>query len=330
MKKISCLFCVFAFLFCIASCNNETGTDANVGNIETTAETTVAETINEEVVEVVLPSADKELNGKGNKYLGGGFAVTDGEWIYYRSYSDGSYSIKKMSMDGSTVESLPGGDMRDLDLKDGWLYGSYKGRNIRRVDIADREEYKFHKTEDLNEYNSSDITIVDEWVYYCTNDTRIEQNGIYKMKLDGTENTLIYGGVVCDQLKFDGEWLYFSDSGFSHYRIKLDGTGLESLPTETFGYIVSNGTFYERDGKFNSLSEVKTSDSMVLVDDTLYFCGSKTIYKQNADGTDKTTVIEVESCSNLHVLGEWIFFYNQDAENWYFCKTDGSSLKVAE
>ena len=339
MKKIIILLSLLLTLCLFVSCDEETKEALdNIGEspveepISTPEKTDSADNTGENDVnaDVSLPSYDSKTNGNGNKYLGGGFAITDGEWIYYRSFSNGSYSMKKMSMDGTTVESIPGGDLRSLELKDGWLYGSYKGRNLVRVDIADRKEYKYHKSEDLNNYNTDDITFIGEWLYYCTNDINIDQNGIYKMKPDGSENTLVYGGGVYSQLKYDGEWIYFSNSGGEHYRMKPDATNVKSLSGKTFGYVVEDGIFYDKQGSHTDFSSVNSSVSMTLLDNTLYYCGNGTIYKQNKDGSNKTVIIEVERCNNLHVLGDWLFFYNQDTDNWYFCKTDGSGLKIAD
>lgn len=344
MKKLIVLLCVFALSFCFCACDKEENANTNVGeenvsvgNVEPDVEVPADESVNEEAVEIKLPSADDKLNGLGNTYLSDGYAVTDGEWIYYRSYSDGSYSMKKMSMDGTTVEQLPGGNLWWIDIEDGFLYGSYKKQNIVKVDIADRKEYKYSRRQDLNEYNSYYITVDNGWIYYCTNDTQIDKNGVYKMKTDGTENTLLYEGVV-DSFKLDGEWLYIDDYD-THYRIKTDGTGLEQLPIGAlkYDYIVSNGVFFDKNGKYEDASLVGNSGKGVpshtyasLIDDTFYYIKGGSIYKQNSDGTNEVKILDGEAYSHVHVLGDWLFFMNSDTDEWYFCKTDGSGLKVVE
>ena len=338
MKKFIALLCALLMVFSLSACGKDEQTNTDVGNVNLDSTETTDSTTQTEETEVKLPSADDSLNGIGNKIFGGGFAVTDGEWIYYRSYSSESkyYSLKKMSMDGETVEyisedNLPGGDLRYLNLEDGFLYGTYRNGSIWRLDIAGREEYEDRKAEQLNDYNSSDLTFVDGWLYYCTNDLDASPNGIYKMKPDGSENTLVYAynDRVFTAMQFDGDWIYFEDTSGKDWRVKLDGTGAEELPSSICSFVVKNNSFYDRDGAHSDLNTVTSNDNIVILGDTLYFCNSGGIYKQNPDGSNQVLVIDTGACGMLHVLGDWLYFYDYDAENWYFCKTDGSGLKVA-
>ncbi len=322
---VLCL-CLTTFCACgnnVSSDNEEDESVSPVGsnndeNITDTTENSDSNVIEEEKEpEIKLPSADDALNGLGNTYLSDGYAVTDGEWIYYRSYdsADDSYGMKRMSMDGEAVETLPGGNLWWIDLEDGFLYGSYKKRNIVKVDIANRDEYKYNRCQDLNEYNSYYITVDNGWIYYCTNDTRIDKNGVYKMKTDGTENTLLYEGV-CSQLKLDGEWLYFHHD--AHYKIKLDGTGLEKIAIDDFAFIVSDGEIFDYKGSHAS-----------MINEVIYYNGKDGIYKVNADGNGETKILDGEDYSHVQATGDWLFFCDKETNIWYFCKTDGSGLKIA-
>ena len=51
------------------------------------------------------------------------------------------------------------------------------------------------------------ITIWNEWIYYINNS---DKKSIYKIKLDGSAKTKIYGGKKCQNLVFDGKQLYFT------------------------------------------------------------------------------------------------------------------------
>lgn len=315
MKKWIALLCALIMVLGMTACGNNEQANSDVGNVDADTTESTGESTETKEPEIKLPSADDTINGLGNTYLSDGYAVTDGEWIYYRSYDSAadSYSMKKMSMDGATVEELPGGNLWWIDLEDGWLYGSYKKRNICRVNVADREVDK--NVEDLNEYNSYYIMVDNGWIYYCTNDSRIDQNGVYKMKTDGTENTLLYSGV-CSQLKLDGEWLYFYHD--AHYKMKLDGTELEKLSIDDFAFIVSNGEIFDYKGSYAS-----------MMNEVIYYDGRDGIYKVNADGSGETKILDGKDYSHIQAVGDWLFFMNSDTDVWYFCKTDGSGLKIA-
>ena len=336
MKKWIALLCALSITLGMTACGKKEQSNSDLGNTNPDMIESTDGNSETEKTEIKLPTADDSLNGIGNTYLSDGYAVTDGEWIYYRSYdsADDYYSMKKMSMDGTTVEQLPGGNLWWIDLEDGWLYGSYKKRNICRVNVADREVDK--NVEDLNEYNSYYITVDNGWIYYCTNDTRIDKNGVYKMKTDGTENTLLYEGVV-DSIKLDGEWLYIDDYD-THYKMKIDGTGLEQLQIGAlkYDYIVSNGIFFDQNGKYEDASQVTNPGKGLpghtyasLIGDTLYYIQKGAIYKQNSDGTNAVKLLDGEDYSHIQVVGDWLFFMNDETDVWYFCKTDGSGLKVA-
>lgn len=336
MKKWTSFLCALVMILSMTACGNGERASSDIGSVDLDAAGSADASTEAEKTEIKLPSADESLNGVGNVYLSDGYAVTDGEWIYYRSYdsADDRYGMKKMSMDGTVVEELPGGNLWWLDLEDGWLYGSYKKRNICRVNVADRKVDK--KVEDLNEYNSYYITVDNGWIYYCTNDTRIDKNGVYKMKTDGTENTLLYEGVV-DSFKLDGEWLYI-DNYDTHYKMKIDGTEAEQLPIGAlkYDYIVSDGVFYDKNGRYEDASLVANPGKGLashtyasLMGDTLYYIKGGAIYKQNSDGTNAVKVLDGEDYSHIQAVGDWLFFMNSETDVWYFCKTDGSGLKEA-
>lgn len=338
MKKLIALLCALLMIFCLSSCGEDGQTNSDVGDINLDSTETTDSTAEKEESENNLPSADDSLNGLGNTYLSDGYAVTDGEWIYYRSYdsANDNYSMKKMSMDGTTVEELPGGNLWWIDLEDGFLYGSYKKSNIVKVDIANRKEYKYNRCQDLNEYNSYYVTVDNGWIYYCTNDTRIDQNGVYRMKTDGTENTLLYEGVV-DSIKLDGEWLYI-DNYDTHYKMKIDGTELAQLQIGElkYDYIVSNSIFYDKNGRYEDSSLVVNAGTGLpshtyasLIGDTLYYTKSGAIYKQKSDGTNESKILDSESYTHIQAVGDWLFFMDSETDVWYFCKTDGSGLKIA-
>ena len=68
------------------------------------------------------------------------------------------------------------------------------------------------------------MNVLDGWLYYegvCD-----DISGLYKQRLDGTENQLLFEDFVT-HVHVIGEWVYFdtnSERGKVIYRIKTDGT----------------------------------------------------------------------------------------------------------
>ena len=85
-------------------------------------------------------------------------------------------------------------DLVYLNVADGWIY---------YVNLADKSTiYKMRvdgeKVEKLNDHNSSHINVVGDWIYYIQ--WTGEDIGIrYKMRLDGSEQTLVISGTGLEE-----------------------------------------------------------------------------------------------------------------------------------
>lgn len=75
------------------------------------------------------------------------------------------------------------------------------------------------------------FNIVKGWIYF---DNSQDSNGLYKMKLDGSEKTKLTDGY-CGQFSIVCDWIYYQNASF--YRIKTDGTEEENLNDVLFSAV---------------------------------------------------------------------------------------------
>ncbi|MDR0197319.1 MAG: DUF5050 domain-containing protein [Oscillospiraceae bacterium] len=181
-----------------------------------------------------------------------------GDWVYYNRYA------------------VTGYDDREYD----------RSTSVYRI-MTDGTEHTR-----LNEIDSEGINIVNDRIYYMSG------GNIYKMRLDGGENTLIdeNSGYV-SRLLVDGDWVYFShgsqhEDGIKYskiYKMKTDGTGKNII------YEDENSMLYP-----NNVSE-----------DWLYFTQSVPdvwggdLCRINKEGAKQTVLSD---CSQTFIIGDWIYY----------------------
>lgn len=142
-----------------------------------------------------------------------------GDWIYYRNFR--YYSrMYRMRTDGTEVQRLTSNAAWGYFWHDGSIYHieSRSGEVIFRADF-NAEGAEVTK---LNSSASDYICVIDDWIYYVN---RGQQNYIYKMRLDGSENQRAFD-VKARRLNYFDGWLYFTDvdSNQRIYRARTDGS----------------------------------------------------------------------------------------------------------
>lgn len=142
-----------------------------------------------------------------------------GDWIYFRNFR--YYSrMYRMKTDGTEVQRLTSNAAWGYFWHDNSIYHieSRSGEVIYRADFNDEGA----EVTKLNSSASDYICIVDGWIYYVN---RGQQNYIYKMKLDGSENQRAFD-VKARRLNYSDGWLYFTDADDNQriYRARTDGS----------------------------------------------------------------------------------------------------------
>ena len=189
------------------------------------------------------------------------------DWIYCAVAVDPSddNSIYKMKTDGTERQKLSDDTPFAITVTDGWIYYSFNNKIYRiKTDGSERQELGFTSmassviaTEDWVYYYDRDyglcriktdasnpqrltpenstpfnmlgyFHVVDEWIYFSSNDLDSNTSNFYKMKADGSDpqklsdfKTGISGIQILD------DWIYFSSYEGSTVilnRIKIDGT----------------------------------------------------------------------------------------------------------
>jgi hypothetical protein len=202
------------------------------------------------------------------------YVNADADWIYYVNYSDNN-RLYKISTDGKDVKKLTDDGIDSLNLENGWLYyidASQKGI-ICKLSIDGKSKFTLSKdtycsnllvkngwvyytykgyiyrldTNGANKLKIAEIRITpyvltenwrgnfdvdDNYIYYPGKD-----GCMYKIKLNGTENTKITAGNVESINIYSNYVYYFSYTSQTIYRIKLG----EKPKLE---YIIGGGSYY--------------------------------------------------------------------------------------
>jgi len=157
------------------------------------------------------------------------------EWLYYIRHPDSGISfsgpIWRVRTDNSAEECIYEGDAYCFNIYKGKLYFS----NSEDDYLIYRMDLDGSNIEKLSTQGGVSIVIEDDWIYYLTDTTHqildshfkneIPVGKIYKMRLDGSENTKIRDGQAGNLNVWKG-YLYYTcyEDGQTIHRIGIDGT----------------------------------------------------------------------------------------------------------
>jgi len=264
--------------------DSDTSTETSEETTSDTSEETAAEETASEISETIpidVP-AESEIPEAGNSYgniVNGGFAAYDGEWIYYNGFDNKCFY--KMREDGTEKTKLADHYALDINIADGWIYYSYASDDGYYVD-GDGFEHT-------------------------------DKYGIFKMRTDGSEETLLIDDWLACYVAFSDGWLYYR---YDRDRfVKTDGN-LDIITDEE-----NSGIFKIRpDG--SERTQV-TSGSKIynlnVVGDWIYYSTDNTcdLYKVRTDGSEKTIIFSEPGCDCINVAGDWIYYIGEENTDEY-------------
>ncbi len=163
-----------------------------------------------------------EKQAIGNEH--GMYLTLKDDYLYYANLNDSS-KIYKIKIDGSDKKLLcEDSAERYMNVAGNWIYYcDNENNNLYRIKLDGSEKQK------LNNANSRNINIVENYIYYSAIDEN--DNGLlYKMKLDGSENKMLSDADCSTAVEVHNDYVYCS--GFNSkgiYRIKTDGNGYEKI-----------------------------------------------------------------------------------------------------
>lgn len=162
-----------------------------------------------------------------------------GDWVYYENFIEGIRSQYRIKTNGTERQLI--GDGRQTHVIGDALYWFDRPIGYRMsIDSTDSQII-------FQESVSSDYTvnIFEDWIYFCIEGDD-GKYGIYKIRTDGTEKTCLYSGRT-DYLIVDGDFVYFEGyRDCNLYRMKLDGSELTLVfddPLE-WSFNISDGWIY--------------------------------------------------------------------------------------
>lgn len=232
-----------------------------------------------------------------------------GDWIYYQDNPNGG-ALFKMKTDGSEQTRICDDQAGSFAVAGEWIY--YNLFKTADVKTGSDAIYKI-KTDGSGKMKLADVKwaenlkIQGDWLYYdYLQDTKGRMTpSLYRIKTDGTENSLIMKNSQFAY--FDEDWIY--------YLVSSDkGKGSEKL---TLCRMKQNGT--ER----SELTTLSEGNAPSLYDNRFYYSSGKGLSRMKLDGTEKEKLNDINIWSLIGISGDWM--YIQDYGGPMFrVKLDGS------
>jgi hypothetical protein len=273
---------------------------------------------NEAEAYVAEPGYYQRTIGRGNLPRNE-LVAEEGDWVYcFSRYGFGNiYKVHKSGSPKELFVSHERGVGTGLQIWDGWLYyGHFSEGCISRIRLDGTKQENL--TVDtpyksiFNTYPNSNISIVDGHLY--ATDTAFNEEGLYKMDLDGNNMQKLINKPIWSYLIYD-DWVFYvydtigdrTDVEPGIYKMKLNGAEWQKI-------------FDENAGRFS------------VMDGWLYFINQDNgyLYRISLDGSDQTTVIPQKVMAFI-VVDDWIYYsIYSDKEEYgiYRIKTDSSEPEL--
>lgn len=194
---------------------------------------------------------------------------------------------------------------------------------IYRIDIDGTHRTVFKGTE-----NATDLTVRDGYIYYII---RGENNGLYRIRTDGTEIKKLISGFVKTMTITDNYIYYFDDYGYSAsiYRTDKDGANQVCLYKgyQIDNMLVTNGGIYfsnsdglaviDPDGKGYKLITKDICNNLNFKGNKIYYANysdNNNIYSISTNKNIRSKVNNDES-SNLTIIGDDLYYSTRDKNN---------------
>jgi len=241
-----------------------------------------------------------------------------GEWIYFVNVSD-AYTLYKVKIDGTQKTKMNSEISGDLNVVGDWIYyietqrvqtssGLDDYTNLWKMKIDGTSKTKIYdNVKSRSGYiigTISNLYATPNMLYFNLHQYEGEDNGIYKMDINGVKMDLL-NGECCVYTNYGDKWIYYRQFGnLDIYKMKYDGSERTKL-SETKN------------------TKIDANFSMNVAGNWIYFCENG-LYKMKIDGTEKA-IISDDDCEQINVLGDWIYFDDKiNSDRLYKIKTDGS------
>lgn len=284
-----------------------------------------------------IPS-EAEIQMAANNVANGALVASDGKWIYYNDSG-----LCKMRLKDGSKQSVISSDIYAEHM-------FYIGNNLYYYTFPGYYVLDGETGKDLGFSVFTENCIqFDGKKFYVTGSSNYEDGGVYSTKVGNTEKGTKLSDIHPTRLLLQGDYLYVV-SGFSSindlpnenygtWRMKLNGKDMISIFDYCPSYLVFSGDkmYYTNedrticsanlDGSNETVFEgTAVSNGLNVSEDYIFYISSdtQTIYRMDKDGSNKTE-LNADRSGRLNVVGEWIFYENQDYDyEIYKMSFDGS------
>ena len=238
-------------------------------------------------------------NTTGNLHNGGEFCEYKG-YVYFSNRADAN-SLYRMKDDGTKIEKLHPDSVSYIQVINDYIYY-----------VRDNE-------------TSADVVL------------RGQPNGIFRLEIGDNKAEQVYNGVVLS-MRMLGNYIYFqsyidkNEDKVQLKKIKIDGTGLETLSDEDYEPICVNGTdiYFTEVRNSHNLMRLDTNDDRIITasEGNYYkptFTSGAMYYIDLANGmkltkvnlsNNQSVVLDEGKCINYNVSEENnVIYYQLENEN---------------
>lgn len=183
------------------------------------------------------------------------------------------------------------------------------------------------------------INVMNDWVYYYSTSPSGDYKGLWKVKTDGKELTMLRDGTIYN-LIVTNEWIYFSQkvnpNSNTPSLVKMDIENNLVQPEHIYEgrtehLNLENEWFYFYSSMEGGICKIKTNgeefkkiysvdegklEYMVVYKNSIYYVLDDKIYSMNIDGSDNTMLLDLTSLDlffrSFNINDEYIYISNSD------------------
>lgn len=253
-----------------------------------------------------------------------GFIAQDNHWFYYID-AQNNHNISRT--DGDIKETYDNTYARGLNLYGDYIYfashsSDFDGSSgLYRVSKDNSQD-----VEKIHKHHTNSPIIINDYIFYTIMDDDRENTGLYRSKVDGTEQVQLVEGMI-NALQWADGWVYYAiPSGGKVLKMKPDGGDKTEIITEneveisTTNFFVSDDWIYfeNEDKHFNIRTGAEPSFNIFRMkidgskleglaegklenydesNNHIYFSSEKfdsgeILYKMNTDGSNKVQLYQ--------------------------------------
>jgi hypothetical protein len=241
-----------------------------------------------------------------------------------------SGKLHRINRDGSNLVRFfeEGPNVQNVHVVGDWIVFVYptprRGTSMYRMHI-DGSNLEIIAETETNEGVIRSVNIYEDWIFYYVQVSTTIPKRIYRIRIDGTEQTLLAELRTFPNIIVDGGWIYFiplleeelRPPHIPLHRMRTDGSELQRIINENvYRFSVSNGWIYYT-------TSPETVDNL---------------FRIRVDGTGREMIVEGTENNfifGLNIVDDWVYFNdikplgrNTSQANLFRTHKDGAHWEV--